>query len=124
VIAERPEFQATSQDTVVVIHDHGDFHFAFIMSRLGIPDGPGITEITERIHVVPDADGVYRLQLSIPEPELKGPWLVTVLLPPDTHYVGDEDVEQQSRLDDGRNILSWAGEQDPVLDVLWSFIGR
>lgn len=122
MIAERPAFQASYQDTVVVVHDFGDYNFAVIASRLRVDDGPGVTELGERVRVFPDADGVFRLQLNVPEPELKGQWLVTVLLPPGAAYAGDEDVEQPARLDGGRNILSWSGDQDPLIDVLWSYV--
>ncbi len=105
-----------------MIHDFGDYDFAIVTSRLRVGGGPGVTEIVEKLRVVPDEKGVYRLQLNVPEPEVKGVWLVTALLPPGARYAGEEDVEHRSRLDAGRNVLSWTGEQDPVLDVLWSYL--
>ena len=121
MMTERPDFRAQHQDTVVVVHNFGDYDFAIVTTRLRVEGGPGVTEITEKLRVFPDGDGRYRIGLNVPEEQLKGDWLVTVLLPPGARYAGDEEVEQPSRLDGGRNVLSWSGNQDPLLDLLWIY---
>ena len=124
MIAARPEFEATGHDTVVVIHDFADYHFAIVTTRLRVESGAGVTEVIEKLRVVPDGDGIYRIQLTVPAEEVikASRWGVTVLLPPGARYAGDEDVEQESRVEGGRNVLAWSGEQDPLIDVLWSYI--
>jgi hypothetical protein len=125
MVVERPEFDATSQDTVAVVHHLGDFDLAIVTTRLEVGGTRGVTEITEKLRVAPDADGSYTLGLNVPEPDLvKGaPWVVTVLLPPGARYRGTEDnIEQLPRMEAGSPAVTWTADADTLIPEIWNYL--
>ncbi len=96
------------------------------------PAGPITTSSTSTAAIFPSDDDVYRLDLTVPEPDavaIKGAtFSVTVLLPRPTdewrvEVVAVDAPVDAARFDDvaGRHVLAFAFEQDPPLSVIWRY---
>jgi hypothetical protein len=124
----RDDFTASSQDTVVVVHED----VAIVSTRLELTSGFGIAESVER--VVPEQNGnQFRIDLTVPEPQLdkNATWRLTVLLPPNAEFVPTDpddpngEIEGFAELDrppEARRVLVWWGHRDPTIPVLWTLL--
>jgi hypothetical protein len=133
-VVVRPTFEAASQDTVVVVHGQGNgLHVALVTTTLALGDGPGVVESVDRIVVAPDADGLYRVELTVPEAEVQkeGGWNVTVLLPSGARLADGGPVEDPgddrgfAELDTPaptRHIAMWWGVTDPLIPIMWTLL--
>ena len=121
---EREEFRASHQDTVVVVYPGTDYDTAVVTTRLTIDGAPGVREIVEKVRVAPD-NRIYKLTLDMPEPELKGRWLLTVLLPPGTEPFendGELTYREAANADFDRPVLTRGDNQDPPIPINWRYI--
>ncbi len=124
MVVRRAGLTARAQDTVAVIHHSDAADLAVVTTRLSVRSGAAVSEQSERVWVAPDDDGLYRLNLDVPERDLEkgGRWTVHVLLAPGARHRGDADNEQPPAFDGGRTVLVWTGEQDPLIPVIWNYL--
>jgi hypothetical protein len=123
MVVDRGGVVARAQDTVVVVHHTASADVAVVTTRLTTGDGSSLHEQTERVWIRADGDGLFTLNLDVPEPDLgKGaPWTVHVLLAPGARHRGQSDFEQDPAMDGGRVMLVWTGEADPKIPVIWNY---